>query len=197
MQQPRADDASYEGFKNRAAGIQSYVLTAAVLVGGGWTLYRYITLDIRQAQQQLFEQAQIDVTITGTQEQLDSGELCIAAIVQITNNGKRNVFLDYGGNPFSVQQVVFNDRDRPFVSNLPHPYPFRVLRTGEAERESFIVRVPHPGIYQVSFMVPLSEAELIEHDKIAERAKAPPRNNAKIYWVGSAFVNVHRHGATR
>jgi hypothetical protein len=60
------------------------VVCIALIVGGIWALYRFQRIDERIAEQQTFQQAQVDINITATQENLDSGEMCIVATVQIT-----------------------------------------------------------------------------------------------------------------
>ena len=39
-------------------------------MGGGWTLYRFSVLDLKQAEKELFEQGQIDINIEAKQEVL-------------------------------------------------------------------------------------------------------------------------------
>jgi hypothetical protein len=183
-------DPSRERFKNWAAGIQSYVLAIAVLVGGLWTLYRFAAIDRRQVEKELFAQATIDIKIEAKQETLENGEQCVVSIVEIRNSGTRNVFLDYGGEPFSIRKLMFHAEDSPFYARMRHPSAFQVLRAGETVRTPFVMQVPASGIYEIKFEVPLSGIELTEHDKVASQAGAPARNGANMYWVGATVLNV-------
>jgi hypothetical protein len=192
---------SHESFNNRAAGIQSYVVSVAVIVGGAWTLYTFVALDVKtRAERELFAQAQIDIEIDARQEVLEAGDLCIAATVKLTNTGKRNVFLDYRQKPFSVARLTFtHDGNSRFGSPLLQPSlsDFRVLRTGETVRYSYAVTVPEPGMYIVRFMTPIPNVEIDEHDKIANRAGAPRRPaDRPVYWAGSTLVNVQKRTHT-
>ena len=61
--------SSRESFKNFAAGVQSWVITVAVVVGGAWTLYTFVTLDMQgRAERELFRQAQLKIGIDAAQE---------------------------------------------------------------------------------------------------------------------------------
>jgi hypothetical protein len=182
-----ANDANYERFKNIAAGIQSYILCIAVVVGGIWALFRYKEIDKEVFEQQTFQQAQVDINVTPKQEDLDTGEMYIAATVEIANNGKRNVLLRFE-EPFCVQQVEVKEA---FSECKPYPY-LRVLRAGEKELAPFVVKVPRPGIYLVTFEVPLPDKELAEHNKITREAGLQPAEKGSVFWVGKAYLNVRK-----
>ena len=179
----------YDSFKNFAAGIQSWVFSFAVLVGGGWTLYTFVTLDMaKRAEKELFAQAQVNVDVSARQEIRENGDPCIVASVKVTNAGGRNVFLDYSGKPFSVTRVSFDQAGNSYLGDELHQdslWASRVLRAGETDQYPFLMAVRDPGIYIVQFKVPLPKEEMPEHLKAGGPA-------GKIYWQGSTVVNITR-----
>src|SRR5262249_34858412 len=96
----RASDTSFDSFKNQAAGIQSYIFTLAVVIGGGWTFYTFVAKDVLK----LYEEAQINVQVEAQQEKTPAkpmegcGQFWVTATVRITNTGKRDVALNYVGD---------------------------------------------------------------------------------------------------
>lgn len=180
----------YESFKNLAAGIQSWVFSLALLVGGGWTLYTFVTLDLaKRAEKELFAQAQVNVDVAARQEFRENGDPCIVATVKVTNAGGRNVFLDYSEKPFSVARVSFDKAGNSHLGDeLPQDrllWASRVLRAGETDQYPFLRAVRDPGIYIIQFKVPVPKEEMPEHLK----AGGP---TGKIYWQGSTVVNITR-----
>jgi hypothetical protein len=181
----------YESFKDLAAGIQSWIISIAVLVGGGWTLYTFVALEMtKRAEKELFGQAQVNIKIAAKQEEIESGEPCVVAIVELTNAGGRNVFLDYSEKPFVVKRVSFDQAGNSYpreVLRQPNISASRVLRAGETVQYPFLVLVQDPGMYIVQFEVPLPRAEMEEHLK-----RGGPEG--KIYWQGSTVLNVSGKG---
>jgi len=180
--------SSHESFKNFATGVQNWVIAVAVVVGGAWTLYTFVTLDMQgRAERELFRQAQLKIEIDAAQESPEGADQCIAAIVRITNTGSRNTFLDYSGNPFSVTKIEFDQKGNSrFGQELKQRHLLsqsRVLRTGEAVEYPFFVTVSEPGMYLVQFRVYLPEGELEEHLKAGG-------SQGGIFWLGSTYVNV-------
>jgi hypothetical protein len=177
-----------ERFKDLSATFQNCVVSIAVLVGGGWALYRFIaTQEIERAKLELSRQAQILIKINASDIVLDDGKHCIASIVGITNNGTRNVLLDYSDGPFSITKVEFDVRGNSSLGAELRQKSLlsesRVLRFGESVEYPFFVGVQDAGVYVVKFQVPLPEKEMAEHLS----AKGPV---GQIYWVGTTFINI-------
>jgi hypothetical protein len=178
----------HEGFKNLAAGIQSWIISIAVLVGGGWTLYTFVVLEAtKRAEKELFTQAQVNIKVHARQEALESGEPCMVAIVEVTNTGGRNVFLDYSEKPLVVKRVSFDQAghssSREVLRQPNISAASRVLRAGESVQYPFLILIQEPGMYIVQFEVPLPKAEMDEHRK-------PGGPAGKIYWEGATVLNV-------
>ena len=77
---------SYEAFKNRAAGIQSYMIVIAIAIGGVWAVFQFVSSHY------WFVQAQVNVKVAAREERLPNGQRSVIAVVELTNTGNRNVF---------------------------------------------------------------------------------------------------------
>jgi hypothetical protein len=170
--------ASYESFEKLASALQSLIVSLAVLASGVWTFYTFV-----------IPQAQLNVTVHAKQENVEGCSPCIAALVDVTNTGRRNVFLDFGEPPLSVWKVVLqgdgSSKLGEGIRQTNYSWASRVLRSGETVQYPFFVRVPDAGPYLVQFSVPLPEVELRQHEK----AGGP---KGRIYWDGAAGVTVVR-----
>lgn len=179
---------TFERFKNLGAGVQSWLIGLAVVVGGLWTLYTFGALGtVQRAKLELFQQAQINIKIDAEQLRGCTDGYCIAARVTISNAG-RNAHLDYARfDPFSVTKIEFNsDGTSRFGPTLTQPSLLsgsRTLRTGESVDYPFFVRVPEPGLYLLQFAVPLDSAEMAIHNLTGPDAPV-------IFWLGTGYVDI-------
>src|SRR5436190_16364841 len=96
-----------ERFKNRAAAWQSIVVIIAIIIGGGWTLYRYRTLgerekaiaELEKEKNALATQATVDIVVRAQQEHpVSSSGYFVGATVHIANKGTRDVSLEFNSN---------------------------------------------------------------------------------------------------
>jgi hypothetical protein len=168
----------------------------AIAIGGLWAVFQFFTVLLPRTQKELFAQAQVNVKVEAREEHLvETGESYVLADVRLTNGGGRNVFLDYNKGRITVQRLQVEANKPEWVDDQEprREWAHRVLRSGETDELSFVVKVPRPGLYRVVFQVPLPDAEMQEHNRALEKLgqKATP---GSIFWQGSAVVNV-RGGA--
>ena len=132
----------------------------------------------------------MNVDVTATEAVLTNGDSCIVATVKLTNTGGRNVYLEYGSEPFSVTKISFAQGGQSTFDERVSQgllWGSRVLRVGETDQYPLVMLVRDPGMYLVEFKVPLPEREIEEHIK----AGGPPPSKAQmIYWQGSTIVNI-------
>jgi hypothetical protein len=185
-----------ERFKDLSAAVQNCVVSLAVLIGGGWTLYKFVaTHETERASRELFQQAQLLIKVSASEMVLADGGHCIASTVAVTNSGTRNVFLDYSGEPFSVRKIDFDARGNSSLGaelrqeNLVSGS--RVLRVGESVEYPFIVLVRDAGVYVVRFEIPIPPQEMPGH-------RGGGGAEGKPYWLGTTLINIEQtKGATR
>jgi hypothetical protein len=179
------------------------MVSIAIAIGGLWAAFQFFTVMLPQLRKELFTQAQVNIKVTAHEEHLAEGSRGLVAVVDITNNGGRNVLLDYRDQPLTVKRASLTAKEpleERYIDKtdyLPTGWQYRVLRSGETDELVYVVRIREAGLYNVEFQVSLPPKELEEHDKVvAEAAKelgvaAPARKQEqKIWWHGSAVVNV-------
>jgi len=195
----------HEKFNNIASGIQSLVITTAVIIGGIWTLVTFNVLNqveqskaqLREIEQRLKQFGTVDVQIEATQESLpnDTSEY-ISAIVQVKNIGTRTVILEYPDDgPFSATRVVLAENGRMNIGEIVRAKisaasnPWLAvsgsrLLPGEVERTPFFVKIAEPGLYKLTFYVDLTILE--KHEAVD--AGVPEHN--RVQWVDSMYFIV-------
>ena len=191
----------HEKFKNAAAGIQSLVVSVAVLVGGGWTAYTFgflqdtVSLDLRIEAEQFGRGPDQDTS------------LLVKVVAK--NNGTRYVELDLSQQPLIVQKVVAHESGKLLATSkwtpmyyselLDNPGTFAIYRTqgvepGATKVISSLQRLDGPGIYFMRFQVPVSRYHLgkindpgVNNPDIAARLGTTLGEDA---WVASAYFEV-------
>lgn len=180
----------HEKFKSITEGIHHIVIILAIIVGAIWTLWTFWSLGERQkAQDELFKQAVIDISIECKQQQIEhNNDDYIQANVKIVNQGKRNTFLDFKDPPLNVEKLIFNDDGSSKIAYTLEQKSYTsasiVLRSGATQGYSFVVKVPEKGFYLVRFLVPLDSTEVKEH-VVAGGPKG------KINWTGTTSILIN------
>jgi len=185
------------GFDQVVGRIKDLATIAAILGGGGWTVYTFSALGSRaRAQADLFKQAVLDISVVATQE---SADLChdahfpVSAVATIINKGSRNTFLDFRKRPpFRLYKVDFSPDGvgrKAHVMDLEVDSGYMTLRTGATGKFSVFFAVGAPGLYAVEFWVALSASELEVHEATAQD-KGRTRRGA-ISWSGETHFVVH------
>lgn len=140
----------HERFQHVAAGLQSYAIILAVLIGGAWALYTFISLRARDtARAELHqyeikehefelrkreferagrEQAVVNIEVKAVQATApaDTGR-SIEINIQVKNIGNRNVRLEFPDYSMTVAEVRPDDKghlhiDRDKIKNPTIPY---------------------------------------------------------------------------
>jgi hypothetical protein len=175
-----------EKFKNITTGIHNIAIALAILVGGIWTLFTFSSLGERQkAQNELFKQAVIDITIECNQQHFEQEkDDYIQADVKIVNQGKRNTNLNFSNSALEVSKLVFlKDGSTDKVPQIEQRLEAAsiVLRSGATQHYSFVVKIEEKGFYMLKFSVPLDSVEMAEHI-----AAGGPKG--EITWGGSTSI---------
>jgi hypothetical protein len=183
---------NYEAFKNLAEGIQSIVVSAAVVIGGIWTLYTFSALKTKKrAETELFEQAVLDIDVNASQQRFDNSDgLYIGIVVGIINKGNRNTFLDFRKMPvFKITKVRFDEQGAGKETQVLEIQTggYLTLRRGAAYQVPRLVQVREKGFYFVRFSVALSEEELVVHTATAKDAEY---RKGEVVWSGQSYVTV-------
>lgn len=188
-----------ERFNNFCSGIQSIVVSLAVILGGLWTYFTFRTFrqtakaeaEISVMERQLREQAAFDLDIDVAQESLPGDSAHYASIsVRMKNVGNRNARIDFKKSVLSVDRVHFDNKGKMISSGAKISFKMQsddegvVVRANTSETIPFFVKLPGPGLYLLNFYSQVSPEEM----QIAAQAGVPER--ARISWNRSRFFVV-------
>lgn len=187
----------HEKVKNYATALQSAVVSAAVLIGGIWSLMLYHTL--HQAEKAKAELAVLgkdavaNVTLNATEIPVPGDtNAYLHVVAQVENIGNREARLDFSqAGPLRVVRLspAGSGRLRAGPAKRSPAYTLgetrdslqplqRVtMRPGERRTYDFLVRVDGPGLYFVELDMPL----------LAQDGTPSPH----WFWTSRTIVNVH------
>jgi hypothetical protein len=197
-----------ERFSKIWAGVQSIVLSSAVVVGGIWSLYTFISLnligkaraDLERSQEETKQlhdrQPVLITTMSFVQERAAFGGYDVAISVLIENKGSRNTQIGWTkATPLAI--VAANgDSNKHFVSSSvitakplslgsQPPDQYQILSGGSA-RLPFLVHVPRPALYYVEFQAEVRVADVSGKDNPTSSPSDRP-----LVWSDTAFIAVH------
>jgi hypothetical protein len=157
----------HEKFRNVLGGLQSLVLSIAIVVGGLWTLYTYGP-EYQKIQKELKERRAIVINMEPAQVSIpgDPGRY-IAARVRFENVGNKTELIYWPAQPFSASRVWIDDRGSFQVEQLRG---MRVEAPAGSEtglrlmprivvNRIFLARVDKPGLYYLELDVEASPEE--------------------------------------
>jgi hypothetical protein len=178
----------HEQFKNVTAGVQSTVITVAILLGGIWSFYTFSALgSVERAKAELFKQAIVDVEIEAKQEWLaNDSSLYIFANVKVMNRGNRNASYMFTGAKLTVTKSGFDQRGASLLGEKIAELPTignGVLRIGATRTAPVVVKVPTPGLYYLSFDMPVTEADMQIYRQAGGEGDKP-------VWSGQTYIIV-------
>jgi hypothetical protein len=188
--------------KAQAAAIQSIVLAIGVIIGGFWTLATFsllgqkgkADLEIATLEQQraklevnALQRGVVNIDVEAKQISLPDQGLFISVVARLSNGGIQNTFLDFRKHKaFSVARIRF---DGPEIGTAQRLFEAGVdagtvtLRKNHRQEYPLVFKVSEPGLYQITFRVPLSDEER-ESDSGGYPRSVP------LFWVGSTDVVV-------
>ena len=188
-----------------AALIQKSLISVAVLIGGGWTVFTFRALNLRQKakaeladlQRKINLKPLINISVTSEHHLLHEGSFLITAVVRVENVGTRDTTLFFPSDrkPFSAMQINFSEDGDLTLGirrsvGVPHGGMSEsfsrgaVVRAGVKVELPFAIVVPSEGIYMLSFATHPTTEDL--QDSINAGAPALP----DILWSGRAYVYI-------
>ncbi len=177
-----------EKFKNIAAGIQSYVLVAAVIFGGCWTFYTFGLLgqvnraraELKQIERDLAEQASPVPELQITQLSLPNDKgLYVNIEATVVNRGNLKIELRFDDPPLDIFPIQITEEGvtqfgKPMClfptsqvadTNIL-PSKLVTLSAGGEIRFQFMGRVSQPGLYWFNFHIPANPRDFDLDGKI-------------------------------
>lgn len=204
---------SAEKFDLFASAFQKIILSLAVIVGGGWTLYVFHaqhqveTAKASLAKLQIESQKITNLEITIEAEPLlYNKERYIRGFVVVKNLGQRSTKLrpDSMSGPVQVSKITFGKSNKSQFGRVESTKVFflpgwqpkeKTVLAGGIERLPFLVRVPSAGIYFVAFSVPRSLADAtvltgIDREEVAIASNVKPESPISFKWAAASYVFV-------
>lgn len=200
---PASFDA--DKFAKTSGGVQSIVLTGALIIGGAWTLYSFqasrvaekslLDLELARAKRPIME---VSIEAKALRA-LDPGEpgspshRFIEAMVTLKNAGNTQIEMDLKDNTLFVAEVnvvgmgLVADENLSRLSHLTTlDYKFSSLPPGNTIRIPYLAKVEKPGLYFVEFRLPWEKAS----DALGGGVNRAGSDFERRHSVTSAFVNV-------
>jgi hypothetical protein len=182
-------------FEAVASGVNKWIMSLAVLVGGAWTLYVYRDVPRREY---LKSQSNLVVEVEAHQLRVPGNRrLFVEGVVTVKNVGSRNtrLLLNPRGQ-VEVTLVAFADGQQSF--GVPDTASI-FMWAGRAPRSKtslqggidylpFVQEVQQPGLYLVSF-----SAERDEWD--VRQVGGHGEGDRKLTWTGATYVTVEPGGS--
>jgi len=204
----------HERFKNLCSAFQSIVISLAVVVGGGWTLYTFTKLrTIEKAQAELnqatFQRPVLNVQVAGTV--LDQATVTalrkggafkpyvVQVVVTITNQGNLLEALDLTADSLFLTQLqsssggtVFIMQGGAFRVAGGYEPSIAVVRPGNTITLPYLVDMENPGVYLLEFRAPVASST----SKAAIKDAAISKPTEAAVWTAQTFVLIPASGNT-
>ena len=186
----------------------------ALIVGAAWAVYAFFVFRQRETAVTALKKAEseaaslelaarrravLDIAVNSQAHPDSASHGYILAIqIVITNAGVAAAYMkfDEAKPSIRVHRVDFDERGVTTFSDSPiflsvrnasdptKPARSRVIRAGGTSRLSTVLRIPEPGVYAVSFRVPMDAANTVA----MREAGADPTKVA--YWSATSFACV-------
>lgn len=202
---PDIDNA--DRFSKIASGVQSIVVTLAVIIGGGWTLYSFnatrtaekAALDIELAKAR---KPQIEVAMEAkAQSSYDPGDTTglkqnyLRVIVTLKNAGNTKFNVDLSEKTLFIAEVNIVDGQLvadEILSRISHlttlSYKHLTLPAGNSIQLPYLLNIKSPGLYFIEFRLPWPNPSGFE--EIPGVITMAGSDLKQHYTVASAFIDI-------
>lgn len=206
-----------ETFKNWTEGIHSLVLSLAVVLGGGWTVWEFSSLlktQTAQAELSLVEAqaaqewakmgAPLNFSIATQQMSTPAGQQLLAIDVTVSNSGSRGTTMNIEDRPLRVSKVALGPDGA--VSMGPVRYVSRLKLRGaeeQADGHGEVADVTHIVVLPnqtktLAFLIPVPEAGIylvefrahLDAKDMEEWKRAGIPSDRTTSWTASKYVSV-------
>jgi hypothetical protein len=190
-------------FKDLAAGIQSIAISVAVVIGGIWAIYRFLSLrelgrarvELKRLQRALAERATLNISLSAHPHTDPNGNgYYIEVAASVSNVGNRTEILNWleGGIYTApvIGQKMGNVIFGAWIETKRGGRTRRISSTlapSEVTVFSFLVPIVKPGLYYVVFSVSGSPEERKELQREHERVA---KEIGMINWGADIYVRV-------
>lgn len=194
----------YERFNRIATGVQALVVAVAVVVGGGWALYRFESLEeieraraeLEQVRRELRERGVLNLTLrVATLDATGDRARLVRVEVGVENVGDRSELIEWAKSGLSISRVAIAEGALPAYEAVAlfgygSPYDGALSSTvlpGQTRTFEFLAALEAGGVHQFRFVAAASPAEaeesLREHGQLNQE-------DVTISWQVMTFARV-------
>lgn len=193
-------------FQKMAAGVQSWFLSMAILIGGGWTLYTFQSqlqvanarAQLARLQRDLEESPRIELYLEFNPLTVheNSGNRYFEGVLHVKNVGNKNTALLLGQDSVKVYKVNFDDKMAPDLKlfqsiDMPIDENTRIgsliAQASSTTSVNFVFCIQEPGLYMVRVKAPRQISERNEALEAGGRATDPETG---ISWSALRYLAV-------
>lgn len=185
--------------------VQGVIAALAIVIGGGWTLYHFVSLHETEIARENFinlklrneREPVIEVRVNaGFKPDADRGGYLINATATVSNKGNYPDGLDFSEPAFKIFRTRFDDKG--FVKFLdgiasgpsgPYLVDAASLMPGESQQYSLLHRVDDPGTYYIEFAVAQSERSKQQWKDLEVSMQSEDAGDL-LQWFHGVFITI-------
>ena len=192
-------------FKDYTDGLQSIAIVVAAMLGGGWALFQFFTLNAREVaklelqkkKRELLERGVLLIDLHCESFEFDESYFLHVRVV-LRNVGNGPEFVDWSKAIMGATRFEKVDETRPTntgeVLKAFHgasgPVSHMRLLPAFTTSESFLIGIPKAGVYYLEFFVPASNATTLDTVKDLTRRGSQMEPEESIIWRADTFIAV-------
>jgi len=189
-----------------ASAIESFVIVLAILIGGGWTLYSFVSLgsiekaraELEKLKQSISQRGILQITLMPSQMIASDGSgnfINVGAKITNVGNGRETIkwrksyikaalVTRSGSDLLSVGAPI--EGQQLYVEGNPG---VEIIAPGESGEFSYLIPVSQPGIYLLDALFTGSAEETEAGRAAAESAGLPEEEHTDAGWGARAYFN--------
>ena len=195
--------------KDTSEIFKNYFEAFAVVVGGFWTWFTYMRLELEKItnkraeerykqEQELYKQAIVEIDLTAEPLKIPKDpNTYISVLVEVLNKGRQKTFMLYEKTICTVTEVTFQEDGKmamgPFIQTSS-PAVFTpakgtslgtFLPVGYVHKMNCFAKIKGPGLYLVDFWTALTDEEMQKRIELGEDIK-----NKSLQWGTQTIITI-------
>jgi hypothetical protein len=196
------DHSKIENLSKVASAAQAIVLTTAVLIGGGWTLYVFnasLQIDnakatLEKLQREIDAEPKIELIIELERLAETGDEKLIRGKLDVRNVGSANTILNLSDHPLTLYKLIFDLKgaeswipvaDLNLMHSATSTYGAIPVHAGTRILRPFMFSVFEPGVYVVKFSAVRTKSEAA---RVAAMEISPADKAVQPEWATHTYI---------
>ena len=194
-----------EEFKNLAAGFQSLTIAAAVVIGGAWALYRFLSLktiekaraDLERTKRQLQARGLLQLELSARELFMPENDVMLIELrIAVTNVGTGPEILNWNESSVTAARLTHDSELKVgtevqgrYLTTDSSPLYGCSIHPTQIEGFSFVISVTEPGLYLIEARISGSPEEA-QHTKNEAESGGVDVGDSAIVWQDTIYFNV-------